>query len=311
MASDVRWWAGSGGGSAGSAWHAGYLRRRAEAGVQYAGAAGVSAGAFAAAAVAMFHDLTDAAAMFHTLALGVRTSDLLRRHFPLGRVHALWDSAAMNSDPTIELLKRHLDARAVAASGKQLRIGISALTQPPGEAADVEEGAPGAVAYFTVDETYVPLWEAVYASSANPGIFRPRLVRGRWCVDGGIQVVTPLRAAIDAGATHVDLSIANTPHPRPMVREATQELSTVDVLLRSLELAIHRLTWVDLRYTQRINSLVEAGHADAEGMRYIHLNVSHPDSPLNDDPMAFVPEEATAIALRGYGAALALEADAE
>lgn len=309
MADEVRWWVGSGGGSAGSAWHAGYLLRRSEVGVQYAGASGVSAGAFAAAAVAMFRDLADAAPYFHNLALRVTTEQLLRRHFPFGIMHALWDSAAKNSDPTFDLLKEHLDGRAVATSGKQLRIGISALTQPPGEAADTSEGAPGAVAYFTVDETYVPLWEAVYASSANPGVFRPRVIRGRWCVDGGIQVVTPLRAAIEAGATHVDVSIADTPHPAPKVQSPEDKLSTIDVLLRSLQLAIHRLTWVDLKYTRRMNSLVESGHADGEGKRFIHLNVSHPSSALNPDPMVFDPEEASAIALRGYGAALALEAD--
>lgn len=305
----VRWWAGSGGGSAGSAWHAGYLKRRAEAGIEYAGAAGVSSGALGALAIVMFYALTDSAAYFERLALRVTTDDVHRRHFPLGKLHALWRGAWRDAGAFRELCKAEVDGKAARETGKLLRLGITALTEPPGEMADRDEGAPGAVAYFTLDESYVPLWQAAYASSALPGIFEPAKIQDRWCVDGGVQVVTPVAAAIEAGAMHIDVSIAEPPTPRYRPTEGMPK--TIDVLLRSLELAVHRLTWVDLRYTQRINDLVQARHPSAAGKRFVHLNVSHPTSPLNDDAMIFDPKEAAQIALRAYEAALALEVDAE
>jgi len=84
-------------------------------------------------------------------------------------------------------------------------------------------------------------------------------------------------------------------------------LTTAKVLLRSLELAIHRLTWVDIAYTLQVNKLVATGHPSAEGKRHVEVRVANPDSPLNKDSMEFDPEEAVGISMRGYDAAVALE----
>lgn len=295
------WFVASGGGSKGAPYHAGVLKRRAEQGVEYVGGAGSSAGGLAAAAVVQHHTLVEAAAYIEELALTVETSDIHKRKFPFGVLHGLFNGSGSfrTAKPFVEYMKGVMDPAKIASTGKKLRLGVTALTDPPGSQDHTDEAAPGAVPFFVIDETFDPLWAAGYATSAFPGVFEPQLINGRWCIDGGIQVVTPISAAIAAGATHIDAVVAETPWPS---YKPTKEKmpSGVDVLLRSLELAIHRLTWVDIKYTQLINELVSSGHPGHSNKRYVHLNVIHPDSSLNDDSMDFKPEEAAQILLRGY-----------
>ena len=294
-----RWFVGSGGGSKGSPFHAGFLKARAEQGIEYTGAAGVSAGGLAALAVALNPSLAEAAVYLEDLALTVTTPDIHKRRF-FGKLAGLWSSSYRTAEPFQEYIQEAFKGKTLH---KQLRLGITAVTDD--RMPDTEEGAPGATAYFTVDETFEPLWRAGYATSAFPGVFEPMKIDGRWCLDGGIQVVTPIAAAIEAGATHIDCVVADTPWPSFKPTEKSPG-NTVEVLLRSLELAVHRNTWTDVRYTQAINALVESGHVLGEGKRYVELNVVHPTSTLNSDSMDFVPKEAAEIALRGYNLGRAL-----
>lgn len=245
--------------------------------------------------IAMHPTLKEAAEYLEELALSATTKDIHRRHFPFGRLHGLWEGSYRTASPFIDYMKKVTKGKKMH---KQLRLGITALTDPPNELPDTEEGAPGSIAYFTLDETYEPMWEAGYATSAFPGVFEPIKIQNRWCLDGGVQVVTPISDAIKAGATHIDVVVAET--PLPSYRPTGDMPNTLSNLLRSLELAIHRLTWVDIRYTQRINQLVELGHPDVANKRLVHMTVVHPTSNLNSDPMEFNPKEAAQIALRGY-----------
>lgn len=286
-----RWFAGSGGGSKGAPFHAGFLKARAEQRVEYEGASGVSAGGLAAMSIAMHPTLREASEYLEGLALSAKTEDIHKRRF-FGALSGLWNPSYRTAAPFVEYMKRVTEGKRAC---KKLRLGITAITDGP--LPDTEEGAPGATSYFTVDEDFTPLWEAGYATSAFPGVFEPMKIQGRWCLDGGVQVVTPIASAIEAGATHIDVVIAETPWPSFKPTEDDPG-NTIDVLLRALELAVHRLTWVDVRYTQRINQLVQLG-AEVD-KRYVEMVVVHPTSSLNADPMNFDPEEAAQIALRGY-----------
>ena len=73
----------------------------------------------------------------------------------------------------------------------------------------------GAVVVFGRDRTDVPVADAVAASSAIPGMFRPKEIDGSSYIDGGLA--SPTHAGLAAGA-HPDLVVVSSPMTRPSRR---------------------------------------------------------------------------------------------
>ncbi|MDX1689825.1 MAG: patatin-like phospholipase family protein [Acidimicrobiia bacterium] len=73
----------------------------------------------------------------------------------------------------------------------------------------------GAVVVFGRDRTDVAVHAAAEASSAVPGLFRPRTIDGEAFVDGGVASSTHADLLVDAG---VDLAVVSAPLSAPSLR---------------------------------------------------------------------------------------------
>jgi len=107
------------------------------------------------------------------------------------------------------------------------------------------------------------LVEAIGASIAVPGLFRPKELHGRRYVDGGVTQNLPLEAAFELGANHViGVRLAPEWDYLPRLRTAIQvheyEIRD-DVTLISPRLG-HRSQWVK----RDLDGLVQLGRAAAE-----------------------------------------------
>jgi NTE family protein len=279
----------SGGGSKGP-FHVGFCKHMiGELKTHYDILCGISVGGLVASFLAQYKRGQEelAAQELTDQFLPIRNENVWKSWFLFGKLAGLWKSSFLNSSPLESLIFTRLDINRIRASRKKLRIGAVSLTQGT---------------YHIFDETYPDLPAAVLASAIYPGFLSPTYINNEWWVDGGIQQVTPIKAAIDAGATEIDV-VVTAPSSPTFGFEHDPE--TVDVILRALDLMTHRLTWVDIQYAQRINELVRAGALPSK--REVKIRVAAPLQELNRDPLHFDPKEAREIASLGYHAAIALD----
>jgi predicted acylesterase/phospholipase RssA len=250
--------------------------------------AGVSVGALVCAHLAQYKagEEMQAASDLVELFSPIEDSDIWKSWFLFGRA-SIWKSSALNSKPLQELVKKALDEDKVLGSGKKLRVGAVSL--------DTTQ-------YRLFDETYSPLAEAVLASASYPAFFEPVQTDGQLWTDGGIRVVTPIKALIDLGCDEIDVSICHPPKP---TAKFERDPDWPDVAIRSIDVMSDQLTWVDVKYARLLNRLLE--HEQVEGKRKIKIRVFHPSHVLNENSLHFDPHEAMEMQKKGYEAAKALE----
>jgi NTE family protein len=210
--------------------------------------------------------------------------DLRRVRIPaLMRIRGLLDWT-----PIATLLAERLDAR---------RIRIPLIVG----ATDVSHGRPVAFyrfpddaaaqrftdsepdAYPITDDNFV---DVIRASAAMPGSFAPVAIEtpaGRtFFADGCIANNTPLRQAIDAGATRV--TVVFMQHDALRYREH-EIRHAVDVLLACQDIADQRMLALDIKLARAVNAAVLRG--DAPGKRAVELRVIGPSVPLRIAAMKF------------------------
>lgn len=281
----------SGGGSKGP-FHVGAIRRLVgERRIHYPIICGVSVGALVGGFLAMYPegDEVRAAADLDELFLGIKNRDVWK-HWPVfRRVSGLWKPGFLNTAPLQKLVVDRLDPERIKASGKRLRVGAVSLTTGR---------------YQTFTEDHDDIAQALLASSSFPGFFPPIKMGDHLWTDGGIQQVTPIQAALQAGATEIDVIVTS---PEGAYSNFEEKPEALDVLLRSVNLMVHRLTWIDVRHAETVNRLVAAGLAPTK--RMVKIRVMSPDSNLNGDSLHFDPDEAREISLRGYKKAQIWEPD--
>ncbi|GAA6747686.1 patatin-like phospholipase family protein [Thermus brockianus] len=186
-----------GGGVRGYA-HLGVLRVLEEAGIPIRGLAGSSAGALAACAWAFGHrdPWKVHQAVFDEAIADLRRAGnlrLLARLFSALRRQALADTARV-----AEGLKRLFgDAR---LEESPIPLAIQAADLLTGEAVVLREG---------------PVWQAVLASAAIPGLFPPVEWQGRLLVDGDVAEKVPVRAAKALFPKVVAVDVSNPPPQAP------------------------------------------------------------------------------------------------
>ena len=171
-----------------------------------------------------------------------------------------WKPSVYNSRPLQDLLRRELDQKKMAATGRKFRAGAVSLTSGM---------------YKTWRETDEDIVEGVLASSSFPGGLIPIRDDGHWWTDGGVRDQTPLNEAIKLGATTCDIILLSSLR---MKREGPEEPNTLDVLIRSLDIALNEIAKNDLEKAKLYNELVEAGQCTDK--RPITLNVLSPSKAL-------------------------------
>jgi predicted acylesterase/phospholipase RssA len=134
------------------------------------------------------------------------------------------------------------------------------------------------------DENYLP---AILASAALPVAFEPVWMDdadGSRCAfaDGCIANDTPLRQAIDAGATDVTVSVKG----HPALGAAHRTIANLaDVFFASTEVALDRILELDLRVLRSVNERVLLGKASTK--RFVGVRVIGPSLPLPVEGFGF------------------------
>jgi len=216
----------------------------------------------------------------HDIWLGVSTPDVYKRWFPFGMLHALWQPALYNSAPLRGLIEAHYSRDRVLQSGKRLLMGTVSL----------DSGV-----YKLFDETTEDLVSAVLASASYPVFLLPIRIDGELYSDGGIRTVTPLRAAIEAGATEVDVIMTQT---YPAAWSPLENPNGPDVFQRMISIMMNEIVENDLKLAIRHNERIARGAGDP-GKRFVKIRVVRPDRSLGCSSLDFDPEKIRSMILRG------------
>jgi len=272
----------SGGGSKG-AFEAGVLQRlMGEEQRDYDLLCGTSVGAINAAYVAQtpLGQPREAAAKLRALWDTVTTEKVHRRWFPFGNVAALWKTSVYDSEPLHRWIRSDLDAAAVRASGRQLR--IVSVSLGTGETFVANEQTPG-------------LAEWVIASSAFPVMLTPASIGSDLWTDGGLRTVTPLGEAIRAGADDIDVVLCSDPFAKSPF-EVKDAHAIPQLLLRSIDVMNGEVNRADLRIAGLKNDLSQL----RPEYRKVKIRLFQPSAPLPFDPLDFDPGNLRKMIDAGY-----------
>jgi len=210
----------------------------------------------------------------------VDTSKIYKRWFPFGRLHALWKSSLYNSEPLQKWVKGYLDIELLNSSNKQIVVGAVSLST--GE-------------YRLFNQNYANFVEAVIASASYPGVLCPAHMENQIWSDGGVKEITPLKAAIDLGATDIDIIICA---PEQNHTSFSNKPNSIDVLKRTIDLMTDEIVKDDVEKAILYNKLVLCGQAP--GKKLINLNIIRPDYNPTEDSLNFSQEEIQKMIKHGY-----------
>jgi len=141
------------------------------------------------------------------------------------------------------------------------------------------------------------LIDAVIGSSAFPAMLTPIKIRGQWWFDGGTKELSPIRAAIDFGATEIDV-ITTSPEIRD--KKFIKNPSIIDIFKRSMDLSTDKILANDIERALMYNKLAVAGLTER---KEIKINIVRPDRNLTEDLLDFDPKKIKEMMELGYIAA--------
>lgn len=263
----------SGGGSAGP-FHLGVMEYLHARGNRYDLFVGVSVGALVAANMCQHPKGRATQALLKTrrLFLSVKTRNIWK-HWSGGMLTAflpwLKKESLYDSGPFERLVKRRLSRKSLQESGVKLLVG----------AVNLNTGK-----YETFDQDSPDIVKAVIASASYPVFFKPVKIGKDKYSDGGIRTVTPIQAAIDAGATEIDIITCVPPEGGRW--DGGGMLSTAG---RDLSLMVDEIVCNDLRLG--IEMAREKG---------IKVRLWRPNKQVVKDPLEFIPKEARELYQAGY-----------
>jgi len=268
------------GGARKGAYQAGVCLALEEAGQgDYDLEAGVSCGSLGAYYLAQGHSAESWCDIWRT----IDTHDVYRDWF-FGWLQGVFKGSLYDSRPLLKLIQKH-----GALLTRQLRVG--AVSLETGEYVACTENSP----------EYM-LQKHVWASCAQPLIMTAPRVGGMTWTDGGVRTKTPLKAAIDAGATTVDV-ISTTPI-KGMSKWAPgwweRRFKLFGRTLREIQIAINEAHSNDLQIAKWINHAVLAGAPEADGKRFIELRIFAPPESLDVVDFDFDPKVSARLIEQGY-----------
>jgi NTE family protein len=270
----------SGGGSHG-AWEVGALRRwMREEGCDYDIVAGVSVGAINAAFLAQYGAGKNQAAQADLEALWRTVNDAkVKKNWFFGKAEAIIDKPSVfDSSPLWAWIRGALKPQAISSSGKKLR--VTATSWNSGET-------------FTATETDPQIADWVIASSAFPCMLSPITLNGELWADGGLRTVTPLKEALAAGATELDVLMCSDPYSKSAYDPAGK--TALLLFLRALDILTDEVSRADL---ERVD------------LSKVKVRVLKPSVPLKPDSLSFDPGGIVAMLDQGYKDAVAADAAA-
>jgi NTE family protein len=214
------------------------------------------------------------------------SSKHLYRPWRMGLMSGFWKSSLYDASPLRELLRTAVDVQRVRENGKQLLFGATSLTT-------------GAYRLFSQEDE--PFHDLLYASAAFPVAFDPIEIAGEVWTDGGIRAVTPLGAAIRAGADAVDMVLLTPMQPHPRFDPTA---SAIEVGLRCLDIMLDEIVDNDAKMAAMMNRLIADG-GSLPGKRHVEIRIIRPDTELPVVSHVFDPLHAGSIQRLGYETAKA------
>ena len=245
----------SGGGAKG-AWQVGALEAIYE---DYDMICGVSVGALNGSLLATHDDVRRGHNELIQIWANLETEDVYKKWF-MWPLSILWQPSVYDSSPLEDLIRNTLKDRTF-----KKRFHAGAVSYTTGE-------------YYTFDEYSSKIVEGITASASFPGFLKPVQVGHDWWIDGGVRNVTPLDAAINRGATHIDVltlkakGVSAQPGPPTALK----------VLRRTLDLMSDEIVEDDLH------------HHD------VTVRVFRPQKPLDINPLVFDPETSKRLIEQGF-----------
>ena len=231
----------------------------------YAVYSGTSVGAMNGAFLAQHASGAEkaAAAALTLLWQKIDTKQVYRDWNFLGKLNALWKPSVYTTKPLRDLIAAHITDEKVRASGKKLR--VSAVSLRNGER-------------LIWTERSSSLAVAVAASAAMPLFFEPVEIDGALFVDGGVREPIPLKDAILAGATEIDVISLDEAYLEGTLPPSPKAL---DVGKRTIGTMLLEIEEGDLAQAELHNRLIAAGVGDA-GKSTLKVRVLRPSEPLGD-----------------------------
>jgi NTE family protein len=155
------------------------------------------------------------------------------------RAMGLMDMAALiAADALPGTLRRVVDLKALQTSERVIQVAAANWTT-------------GSIELFgNKDLAGEHGYEALRASAAIPGIFQPITIGDQVYMDGGLIMNTPLKPAIDAGASTLHVIFVD-----PLVRNmpSSRLSSTMDIFQRAMAISFAATTNRDIETAARIN----------------------------------------------------------
>lgn len=266
------------GGASHGAWQLGYALRLSELDPTFNPDifSGTSVGGLFAAFAAMNPDFGQAMVEYDQLWKDEveETKDIYKTWWPswlgpFAHVPALWKGSAFNAEPLQKLIQRRFDPERVKLSGKRLIL----------TSVDLLSGELRLHTQRTIID-----WKPVYATAAYPLGFDMQVLDEGLHTDGGAREIAPLKPAIDAGATRIDVLVTA---PRDMPRWVDDEsvLRLLQRGLRVLNILADEILDNDIRTCLEVNRKVLSGVDQRH--RFIDLRIHRPRAPLHESALNF------------------------
>lgn len=218
----------------------------------------------------------------------IHTDQIYKSWKPFGAITGLFRKKSFyDSTPLRNLINTHIDRFKILDARKKVRVGVTLLSANKDTAESTN--------YKVYTEYCANLKDAVAASSAFSPFLAPIVLDEGLAVDGGVQQVTPIKAALDAGATEIDVVIC---YPTQLLCLNASSLNALELGSHVIDLMLNRLTWIDVERTRFINELVRTGQSSK--YTYVTLNVIHPKTDLGVQSLKFDTTNAKRLQKMGW-----------
>ena len=136
--------------------------------------------------------------------------------------------------------------------------------------------------------------DAILASSAFPATLCPVKIDNDLFIDGGMKTLSPIKIAIDMGATEIDV-ITTSPDVRD--KKFIEDPNIIDIVRRAFDVATDKILSNDIELAIMYNKLAEAGLSDKKPVK---LRIIKPHYNLLDNVLDFNPDKIKEYARRAY-----------
>ncbi len=249
--------------------------------IDYSIYCGVSVGAINAAMLSQFKsgEEVEAAQLMKDLWLTMDSSKVFKRWHPFGKLHVPWKLSFYDSSPLHNLINQYIKLDKIRESGKIVSVGTVSLSSGK---------------YHTFKHDDDDFINAVLASSAAPGMLCPIDMKGQLWIDGGCKELSPIREAIELGATEIDVI---TTSPEIRIKKFLDKPSIIDVVKRAIDLSTDKILSNDIDKVLMHNELAKAGISNK---KIVKLRILRPHNNLIDDLLNFDPILLREMMKKGY-----------